>query len=181
MVWMIFVKAAIVCQAILNAAGSSDGSAGKFIQVAKDDVGGHYYSQVIYSPPVSGLVTWGTRTHSKPILSHETQHFLVKENRWIHAWPWGKEKAWAGAYKERLDWWICRPTGSFYEREGVTMPRPNSSFYQVCWDEYDQRLVYYVGSVTFAYDPSKRQWKLIHARTVKEQPPGMAIMEFALL
>ena len=70
---------------------------GKFVQVADDDVGGHYFSQVIYAPTIGQLVTWGTRSHSKPIRAHETQHFLPERNEWIDAWPAGKEGAWGSS------------------------------------------------------------------------------------
>ena len=32
----------------------------RFVEVAQSDVGGHFFSQVIYAPPVEGLVSWGT-------------------------------------------------------------------------------------------------------------------------
>ena len=149
--------------------------ANTFVQVAKDDIGGHYFSQVIYAPTINGLVTWGTRTHAKSIRAHETQHFLVEKGEWIDAWPAGKEDAWAGKFKSWGDWSICSPTGFFYERDGVKMPRPNSSFYQCCWDAHNSRVLFYVGSMTFSYDPAKRVWKEIHARNVKAQPPAMLL------
>jgi len=148
---------------------------GKFVLVAEDGVGGHYYSQVIYAPTIKAIVSWGTRTHSKPIRAHETQHFLVAENRWIDAWPIGKEKAWGGEFRKWPDWEICSPTGTFYERDGVKMPRPNSSFYQVCWDGHNKRLVFYVGSMTFAYEPTARRWTQIHAMDVADQPPALLL------
>ena len=160
---------------VLATAAAAPIPPGKFLQVAEDDVGGHLFSQVIYAPTTGELVSWGTRIHSKPIRAHETQHFLPDRNQWIDAWPPGKEKAWAGKFKRWGDWWICHPTGSFYERDGVRMPRPNSSFTQACWDAHNRRIVLYVGSMTFSYDPKARRWKLIHARTVAEQPPAMLL------
>ena len=149
--------------------------AGRFVPVADDDVGGHYFSQVLYAPTVRALVTWGTRSHSKPIGAHETQHFPVDGDRWLDAFPPGKEKAWAGTYRKWPDWNICAPVGEWYERDGVGMPRPNSSFYQACWDGHNRRIVFYVGSMTFAYDPAGRSWKRLHAPSDEAQPPAMLL------
>lgn len=148
---------------------------GKFVLAAKDDVGGHYFSQVIYAPTIDAVVTWGTRSHSKPIRAHETQHFLPGRNEWIDAWPPGKESAWSVKFKRWPDWNICAPVGEFYERDGVKMPRPNSSFYQVCWDAHNKRVLFYVGSQTFSYEPKSRRWRLIHSPTAADQPPAMLI------
>ena len=156
-------------------AGRAETTAGKFVQVADDDVGGHYFSQVIYAPTIRGLVSWGTRIHSKPIRAHETQHFLVAENKWIDAWPAGKEAAWAGEFKRWPDWEICHATGTFYERDGVQMPRPNSSFHQVCWDAHNKRVLFHLGSMTFSYEPLSRRWKLVVDRAAAAQPPAMLI------
>jgi hypothetical protein len=167
---------ALAGMGLLAAGAAADELPGNtFVQVAKDDVGGHYFSQVIYAPTINALVSWGTRTHSAPIRAHETQHFLVDRSEWIDAWPEGKEEAWAGKFKSWGDWNICDPTGFFYERDGVSMPRPNSSFYQCCWDAQNQRVLFYVGSMTFSYDPAKRQWKQIHDMAAKGQPPAMLL------
>ncbi|MHC4717821.1 MAG: Kelch repeat-containing protein, partial [Planctomycetota bacterium] len=161
--------------ALSAAASAAAGEANTFVEIARDDVGGHYFSQVIYAPTVKALVSWGTRTHSKPIRAHETQHFLVGEDRWVDAWPAGKEQAWAGKYRRWGDWSICATAGRLYERDGVKMPRPNSTFHQCCWDGHNKRIVYYVGSMTFSYEPVKRRWKLIHDRSRKRQPPALLL------
>jgi len=160
---------------LLAAPASAETPAGTFVQVGKDEVGGHYFSQVIYAPTIDAVVTWGTRTHSKPIRAHETQHFLPGRNAWIDAWPPGKASAWSGKFKRWPDWNICAPVGEFTARDGVTMPRPNSSFHQVCWDAHNKRILFYVGSQTFSYEPTARRWKLIHAPTAAGQPPAMLI------
>ena len=78
----------------------------RFVEVARSDVGGHFFSQVIYAPPVEGLVSWGTQTHHDKIRAHEMRHFPVRENRWIDAFPTDKAAAWAGIYKQWGDWEI---------------------------------------------------------------------------
>ena len=83
-----------------------------FVEVGKD-FGGHYYSQMIYAPPIQGIVSWGTRVHGPAMKAHETLHFLVEKNEWIDAWPVGKADAWAGKYKRWPGWGICATTGSF--------------------------------------------------------------------
>ena len=172
--WPRWVVAWVVASLAVGAAAAT-APAGRFVRVAHDDVGGHYFSQIIYAPTVRALVTWGTRSHSKPIRAHETQHFPIDEATWLDAWPAGKAKAWTGKFKRWPDWQICQPAGSFYQRDGVDMPRPNSSFYQVCWDGHNKRLLFYVGSMTFSYEPKGRQWKRIHARGVKAQPPALLL------
>jgi len=147
----------------------------RFVEVARSDAGGHFFSQVIYAPPAQGLVSWGTQTHHHKIRAHETRHFLVRENRWIDAFPAEQAAAWAGNYKQWGDWEICLPAGEFYQRDGVSMPRPTNSFYQVCWDEHNRRLVFYVASMTFSYDPAARRWKLIHDRREEGQPPALLL------
>ena len=160
---------------VLGTAAAEEIPAGKFVEVAADEVGGHYFSQVIFAPPVKAVVSWGTRIHGPKMGAHETQHFLVEENRWIDAWPLGKEKDWAGKYRQWPGWNICATVNRFYERDGVKMPRPTSSFYQVCWDEHNQRVVYYVGSMTFSYEPVERQWQVIHDAKDTAQPPALLL------
>ncbi len=154
------------------AASAAETPAGEFVLVAEDDVGGHFYSSVVYAPTAGAVVSWGTRTHSKPIRAHETQHFLPGENRWIDAIPPAMAEKWAGKYKTWPDWNICAPDGEWYQRDGVRMPRPNSSFHQVCWDDHNSRLLFHVGSMTFAYDPAGRTWKELLPRTDPNQPPA---------
>ena len=149
--------------------------ANRFIKVSESDVGGHFFSQVIYAPATETLVSWGTRTHAHKIRAHEVQHFLVPENRWIDAFPHDKAEQWAGNFKQWGDWDICETRGAFYERDGVMMPEPTNSFYQVCWDDHNRRLVFYVASMTFSYDPANITWKLIHDVNVKEQPPALLL------
>ena len=149
--------------------------ANTFVEVGRDDVGGHFFSQVIYAPTINGVVTWGTKTHSKPIRAHETQHFDVKQGRWVDAFPESKMDEWSGKFKRWRDWNICATAGEWYGRDGVGMPRPNSSFYQVCWDDLNKRLIYYLGSMTFSYDPAARKWKQIYAPSDKRQPPALLL------
>ena len=56
-----------------------------FVEVACSEVGGHFFSQVIYAPSAKALVSWGTQTHHHRIRTHETRHCLIDENRWIDA------------------------------------------------------------------------------------------------
>ena len=146
-----------------------------FVEVARDDIGGHYFSQVIYAPTIDALVTWGTRTHSKPIRAHETQHYLVRDGKWVDAWPPGTADTWAGRFKRWGGWNICAIRGEWYQRDGVGMPRPNSTFHQVCWDGHNQRIIYYVGSMTFSYRPVRRVWKRIRPPNAPDQPPAMLL------
>jgi len=160
---------------VLGPAVAAEIPANRFVEVASLETGGHFFSQVVYAPTAKALVSWGTQTHHHPIRTHETRHFLIDENRWIDAFPPEKKEDWAGKPKQWGDWDICETAGTFYERDGVKMPRPTSSFYQVCWDDHNRRLLFYVASMTFSYEPVRRQWKLIHDRSEKAQPPALLL------
>jgi hypothetical protein len=147
----------------------------QFVEVDRSDVGGHFFSQVIYAPSERVLVSWGTQTHHHPIRTHETRHFVPGDNQWIDAIPAGMAQRWDGAPKQWPDWDICETAGAFYERDGVALPEPTNSFYQVCWDEHNERLVFYVASMTFSYDPVGRQWKQIYDRSQQGQPPALLL------
>jgi len=153
-------------------AGGAEVPVSRFIEVARSESGGHFFSQVIYAPAAEAFVSWGTQTHHHPIRTHETRHFPLDRNDWIDALPAAKEDVWRGQPKQWPGWNVCAPLGEFYQRDGVAMPRPTSSFHQVCWDDHNQRLVFYVGSMTFSYDPVRRTWKLIHDVSEKQQPPA---------
>ena len=161
--------------ALRAAAAEAQIPANQFVKVAESEVGGHFFSQVIYAPTIRALVSWGTQTHAQKIRTHETRHFPVDGNRWVDAFPPEKAEAWAKDYKQWGDWEICQTAGSFYQRDGVSMPRPTSSFHQVCWDEHNRRLLFYVASMTFSYEPLKREWKLIHDRSETGQPPALLL------
>ena len=156
-------------------AGGEEIPANRFVEVASLEAGGHYFSQVIYAPTAEALVSWGTQTHHDPIRTHETRHFLADRNRWVDAFPSEQAEQWAAKPKQWPDWDICRTAGTFYQRDGVSMPRPTSSFAQVCWDDHNRRLVFYVGSMTFSYEPVARQWTLIHDRSETAQPPALLL------
>ncbi|MGM0489133.1 MAG: Kelch repeat-containing protein [Planctomycetota bacterium] len=149
--------------------------ANRFVKVADNEIGGHFFSQVVYAPPVKAFVSWGTQTHQDPIRTHETRHFLLDENRWRDALPPGREDDWAGSPRSWPDWNICATAGEFYERDGVEMPRPTNTFHQICWDEHRERLLFYVASMTFSYDPVRREWKQIHGADEKRQPPALLL------
>ncbi|MEQ8788800.1 MAG: kelch repeat-containing protein [Pirellulaceae bacterium] len=166
---------AAVSLLLASPAFAAETEANRFVKVAESDVGGHFFSQVVYAPAAKALVSWGTRTHAHKIRAHEVQHFLVGEDRWIDAFPAGAAEQWAGDFKQWPDWDICETRGAFYERDGVKMPEPTNSFYQVCWDDHNRRLVFYVASMTFSYEPVGRTWKLIHDASVKEQPPALLL------
>ena len=51
-----------------------------FVEVDRSEVGGHYFSQVIYASSVNSFVSWGTQTHHHPIRTYEIRHFLPGEN-----------------------------------------------------------------------------------------------------
>ena len=99
-----------------------------FVEVDRSEAGGHYFSQVIYAASVDSFVSWGTQTHHHPIRTYETRHFLRGENRWIDAFPVGRKESWSAKVKQWPDWAICATAGTFYERDGFRLPRPNCSF-----------------------------------------------------
>jgi len=172
-VW--FAAGTLLCFVVLGPVARGEVPANRFVEVARSETGGHFFSQVIYAPTAKALVSWGTQTHHHPIRTHETRHFLADRGEWIDAFPPGKEKDWSGNPKQWPDWEICAPVIGFYDRDGVALPRPTSSFHQVCWDGHNGRLVFYVGSMTFSYEPVRREWKLIHDASEEAQPPALLL------
>jgi hypothetical protein len=141
--------------------------ANQWVEVQSDDAGGRFASAIVYAPSINGLVWWGPRVHSKKIRTYETEHFDLATAQWIEAFPPGRE-AWKAKPKQWGDWSM---TGSpkFYERDGVKLPRPIMSYWQTAWDTHRGRLVYYVGGITFTYDPAKRAWT--RRKTAAVGPP----------
>ena len=70
-----------------NSKAAAEIPANQFVEVAKREIGGHLFSQVIYAPSVEAFVSWGTQTHEHKIRTHETRHFLPQKSRWIDAFP----------------------------------------------------------------------------------------------
>ncbi|MFW5692926.1 MAG: hypothetical protein ACOCWL_01790, partial [Thermoguttaceae bacterium] len=96
--WLLGIVA--VCWMAVGAFADQPLAPNRFVEVARSDTGGHFFSQVIYAPPIEGLVSWGTRTHQHEIRAHETRHFAASEGEWIDAFPTGKAAAWAGDYRQ---------------------------------------------------------------------------------
>jgi hypothetical protein len=120
-----------------------------------DDQGGRYASSMVYAPSINGLVWWGTRVHSKKITTHETRHFDLATGKWSDALPPGKE-GWKPKYWPS---WNMGGAPKFYTRDGVKLPRPTMTYGQTAWDALKKRVLYFVGGITFEYDPAKRAWK----------------------
>jgi hypothetical protein len=69
------------CVLLLASQGVPAGpDSNRFIQVAESDVGGHFFSQVIYAPTAKSLVSWGfcaiTSCHQS-----EQQHERLRNRR----------------------------------------------------------------------------------------------------
>ena len=128
----------------------------RWTEIQSDDFGGRYASGIGYMPSVNALMCWGARTHSKKIRSYDTEHFDLATAQWGEAFPPGKE-AWKAKPKQWPDWSMSG-SGYFYERDGVKLPRPLMSYWQMAWDAHKRRMIYYVTGLTFAYDPAKRAW-----------------------
>ena len=63
----------VICVGLVPAPLLAESVASRFVEVARDETGGHFFSQVIYARTTGELVSCGTRTHAKPIRAHETQ------------------------------------------------------------------------------------------------------------
>ena len=63
----------VICVGLVSAPLLAETVAGRFVEVARDETSGHFFSQVIYARTTGELVSCGTRTHAKPIRAHETQ------------------------------------------------------------------------------------------------------------
>jgi len=158
----------------LNAASESF-PGNTFVECARGSEGGHFFSQVVYAPSCGAFVSWGTQTHSSPIETYETRHFIPEKESWIDAFPPGKAAKWSASPKQWPDWEICLTAGDFYTRDGISLPRPTNSFYQVCWVDSLKQLFFYVASMTFTYDPAARTWRLLFDKSDPRQPPALLL------
>ncbi len=154
----------------------AEAPANTWTEVQSDDFGGRFASSIAYMPSVNAMMWWGARVHSKTIRSYDTEHFDLATAQWIEAFPPGKE-AWKAKPKQWPDWSMSG-SGYFYERDGVKLPRPLMSYWQMAWDAHKGRMIYYVGGLTFAYDPAKRAWTQF--KTTPVGPP-LRLMGSALV
>lgn len=167
---MLFLCGVLVCGAALQAADAprlhqkiTAAPANKWAEIQSDDFGGRFASAPAFVPTVNGLVWWGTRVHGHKMRSHETEHFDLATLEWADALPPGKD-AWKGNHRRWPGWNMAGPA-TFYTRDGVKLPRPSFAYNQLAWDAHNKRLVYYVGGVTFTYDPAMHRHTELKVKT----------------
>lgn len=137
------------------------------------------------------FMIWGTANrhrHEGKVYEVQTLDLKDESPQWRESFPLGKEKTWAGG---KFPNWGCgchqlrhkpdRPWRkdvrdrclgnagainkiSFVETDGVKRPTRGYTHHQGAYDTKRDRLVYFMGGKTFAYDPEKREWKNLAAK-----------------
>lgn len=163
-------------------AGSGEIPVNTWVRVKKGGTG-KYLSSIWYMPTTDEFVSWGKRDNQRPDGVYDIVTFKVGDKRWKNSFPLGKEKEWAGqkwpnwnryGYWSRMKNWKGPHVKKFYDycvggfmatnrvsfttTEGILRPSRCPTFHQACWDSKRNRMVYFVGGKTFAYDPVKREW-----------------------
>jgi hypothetical protein len=131
------------------------------------------------------FMIWGTagrHRHEGKVYELQTLDLKDKDPKWRESFPLGKEKTWAGGkfpnwgcrchrlrHKPNRPWltkvndsWLGNSGAlnivRFAETEGVKRPTRGFSYHQSAYDTKRDRLVYFMGRKTFAYDTKKREW-----------------------
>lgn len=153
-----------------------------WVQVQQTEQPVKYLSSIWYMPATDEFICWGKQNGALPQSIYGVETFSTGDMRWQQSFPLGKEKSWANqrypnwpmsGQTSRLKSWkgphvdaadqivagfMQRNVVSFVETEGILRPTRCPTFYQGCWDSKRNRMVYFVGGKTFAYDPVKRRW-----------------------
>jgi len=144
-------------------------------QIVRDEKGARRHSSFRYVPTEQCFLLWGflgwiTDIYHNPdnppeeSPEYDMVAFDPGLGRWVNHLPFEKQEEWS---RELPPLHGCSSyqgitTGSYRpqlkEREGVLRPDMNIVFDQVTWDSRRQRMVYFTGGRTFAYDPSERKW-----------------------
>lgn len=144
-----------------------------------------------YMHATDEFMIWGTENkhrHEGKVYEVQTLDLKDEKPRWKESFPIGKEKTWAGG---KFPNWGCgchrlkhkpdRPwltnvrdrclgnAGAinrirFVEADGVKRPTRGYTHHQGAYDTKRDRLVYFMGGKTFAYDPKKREWTSLSAK-----------------
>jgi hypothetical protein len=142
-----------------------------------------WLSSAWYMSTTDEFICWGKHGYSGPQSVYDVETFRLSDRKWRESFPLGKEKSWSnrrfpnwptqGQWNSMKGWPEPTVKGvadrvvggyaavnrvSFSEAEGVLRPTRAPTFHQGCWDSKRNRMVYYVGGQTFAYDPVKREW-----------------------
>jgi hypothetical protein len=149
------------------------------------------FSAVFYLPASGEFFNWGAHGrhgYEGKVYEVRTLDPGAGPPTWQECFPTGKEKAWAGG---KFPNWGCgchglpdkpdrpwlknvrdRTVGGnarinhvdFAETDGVTRPTRCYTYYQGAYDSRRDRVVYFAGGKTFAYDAKKRVWQDLGAK-----------------
>ncbi|MHC4916840.1 MAG: Kelch repeat-containing protein, partial [Planctomycetota bacterium] len=149
------------------------------------------FSAVFYLPGAGEFFNWGSHGRHRyegKVYEVRTLAPAKTPTAWRECFPPGKEKAWAGG---KFPNWGCgchglQPTSGrtwlkkpwdrtvggnarvnevrFVETEDVLRPTRCFTYYQGAYDSKRDRVVYFAGGRTFAYDAQKRAWKDLGAK-----------------
>ena len=165
----------LVCLSCRESRMALDIPLNTWTQIVQDEKGARRHSSFRYAPAEGCFLLWGflgwvTEYYGGPDNPPEERPeydivaFDPGTSRWVNHLPFEKQEEWSrdlpplhgcssyqgittGSYRPQLK-----------EREGVLRPDMNIVFDQVTWDSRRQRMVYFTGGRTFAYDPARRKW-----------------------
>jgi hypothetical protein len=148
------------------------------------------FASTWYLPATDAFFIWGKvggHRHESKWYEVNTLSLSDPAPEWKQSFPLGKEKTWSGGkfpnwgcgchrlrHKPDRPWrtdvrdvWIG--TGktnvvSLVETDGVLRPTRCPTYDQGAYDTKRDRLLFYVGGKTFAYDPGRREWTDLKAK-----------------
>ncbi len=165
--------------------------ANSWVKVAEAEKEPLPFSATWYLPGAGEFFIWGGHgRHRYEGKVYEVRTFSPRRKvpAWRESLPLGKEKSWADG---KFPNWGCgchgvKPTAGrtwltkasdravsgnakinevrFVETEGVVRPTRCYTYYQGAYDSKRERMVYFVGGKTFAYDVKKRTWQDLEAK-----------------
>ncbi len=165
--------------------------ANTWVQVAEAGKEPLLFSAVFYLSGTGNFFNWGAHgrhAYEGKIYEVRTLDPGQRPGGWRESFPPGKEKAWAGG---KFPNWGCfchglrkkpdRPwiktvrdrtvsgnakinVTEFIETEGVKRPTRCYTYYQGAYDSKRDRVVYFAGGRTFAYEAKKRVWRDLGAK-----------------
>ena len=143
--------------------------------VTSDEKGARRASSFRYVPERGVFLLWGFHCWNVYIYGgpetpydENTEYDIVAFDpdsaRWLNEFPRGREQEWA---RELPPMYLSKfyhgiTTGSYRTglemRDGVLRPDLNIVFDQVTWDSRRERMVFFTGGRTLAYDINSREW-----------------------
>lgn len=142
----------------------------QWVKLPTNAKSGYMWAQHVYAPSRGQLLHWGAIGSRKVARRNDVAAFDAAKGTWV------------GDYapaKKLPDMRGSRGIGVYYRGRGAMLPcgtpAPSYIVNGACWDSKRKQVVYTMRGLMAAYDPEKRTWKDLKAKTVigdKEHPGG---------